>query len=305
MKIALIVLAILLIVFVGPPIVIFYIVFKRAPMEKLRGLSSDSEHYRKYQDKFGDAISFIDNLDSREVEIESYDGLRLRGIYYDGGYAKTAIFMHGYHTKPKDSFYVAAKDLYEHGYNLLFPYERAHGLSEGKYLCLGLKEQYDVLDWIGFLEDKTKEIIIYGMSMGSGAVGFASSKIRSKKVKTLIIDCGFYSPYQQMKDDATKRHIPWFLVVPWEVLYAKLLIGINVKTKVSDSLRENSIPTFFLHGGRDKSVDVSHGEYNYRENKSAKELFIVEEAGHTQSYVERHNEAKEKLMSFIDRYSEV
>lgn len=75
------------------------------------------------------------------------------------------------------------------GYNVLIPYQRAHGLSEGKYLSFGAKEHLDMIAWIEKINEinPNSKIILHGLSMGGGIVLDLVNK-ELKNVKCIIAD---------------------------------------------------------------------------------------------------------------------
>ena len=55
--------------------------------------------------------------------------------------------MHGYRAGGLTDFAGLYRFYHEQGYDLLVPFQRSHGPSEGKYICFGVKERYDCRDW--------------------------------------------------------------------------------------------------------------------------------------------------------------
>ena len=75
------------------------------------------------------------------------------------------------------------------GCNVLIPYQRAHGLSEGKYITFGAFEHLDMLKWIERVNEINPEgsVIVHGLSMGGGIVLDLADK-DMKNVKGIISD---------------------------------------------------------------------------------------------------------------------
>ena len=124
-----------------------------------------------------------------DLQITSHDGLALKAVYYPGSSNKTMIWVHGYtsHAERESAF----PGLFYHslGFNVLIPYLRAHGPSEGKYISFGPQETLDMMAWVDLINQKHSDgqIVIHGLSMGGGiALDLATQEM--KNVKCLVVD---------------------------------------------------------------------------------------------------------------------
>jgi pimeloyl-ACP methyl ester carboxylesterase len=79
------------------------------------------------------------------------------------------------------------------GYNVLIPYLRAHGPSEGKYISFGPLEKLDLIGWIARVNERISgSILIHGLSMGGGiALDLATMELEN--VKCILADAPSYS----------------------------------------------------------------------------------------------------------------
>ena len=132
-------------------------------------------------------------------EIKSKDGLTLRAAYIPREDAKgTIICMHGYHSTNNIEFVPEVRFLWNLGYNVLLPWQRSHGKSEGRYITYGVKERHDLKRWILYtnrhLGAKNKDIFLCGISMGCATTLMAAGLDLPDNVKGIIADCGFTSP---------------------------------------------------------------------------------------------------------------
>ena len=84
-------------------------------------------------------------------------------------------------------------------YNILVPYLRGHGKSEGDYIVRGWDDRLDIIDWINnILEDNpSSEIILHGTSMGAATVLSTSGENLPNNVKAIIADCGYTSVWNE------------------------------------------------------------------------------------------------------------
>jgi len=153
------------------------------------------------------SLAEIRKLPHENWEITSHDGLSLKAVFYPGTTNKTMIWIHGYtsHAERESAF----PGLFYHnmGYNVLVPYLRAHGPSEGKYISFGPKECMDIQKWIDRINESVPgSILIHGLSMGGGiALDLASLELEN--VKCILADAPSYS-IQGFFDGAAKANSP-------------------------------------------------------------------------------------------------
>jgi len=245
---------------------------------------------RPYCEEFRKGIYwFRDFKDKEEVWIKSFDGLKLKGYYLknEKSQGRVMIVCHGYRSFPYFDFSASAKVYYEQGFDLLFIVERAHLDSEGKYITFGLKERYDLLEWIKFVDKRhggRARILLAGVSMGASTVMYALGLDLPKSVKGALCDCGFDTP----------KHVIGFALI--EVFKSKKLasfmsnfvsfaalfkIGSLLgRVNTSKSLKKNTLPVMFAHGKADDVVPFEMFEKNISCNPS--EMFTVtsEKAAH-------------------------
>lgn len=152
------------------------------------------------EDSWYDTITTVHNslaeirkLPHEDWEITSHDGLSLKAVFYPGTTNKTMIWVHGYtsHAERESAF----PGLFYHsmGYNVLVPYLRAHGPSEGKYISFGPLESLDIKRWIDRVNERVPgSILIHGLSMGGGiALDLATMELEN--VKCILADAPSYS----------------------------------------------------------------------------------------------------------------
>ncbi|MBR7112612.1 MAG: alpha/beta hydrolase [Clostridia bacterium] len=239
-------------------------------------------HYLPYQKELGEIIREAKGLECRAVSIRSRDKLVLAGRYYDRGADTTVVLVHGYQSDSFNNFSSLLKYFLSQGRNVLMIDQRAHGQSGGRFTTTGCKEQYDVMDWVAWLDQHTdcSSIFLYGISMGATTIGLASDKIKSPKVKGLIMEAGFTSFYEEL-NACVGRVFMRQAALNYIVLCAKHLLHADIKKSTVQALGATAIPVLFLHGESDSEVDLMHTRMNFDACASEKSLLIVEGAGHT------------------------
>lgn len=294
------------IVFVlAPAIVSYKSVFCRRKATPLEEKPISKTHFAPFEKQVSEDISFMRGFKSSKVTIEAFDGEKLVGNYYSAGKEKLAVCFHGYNSTPLNNFASTARFLIENGYDVLLISQRGHGESGGKCSTLGILEQKDVIFWSRWACEKSeiKQVFLIGVSMGCASVAYASDEITDEKVKGLILDCGFASPYSQIKNDCRKRYVPYWAMLPLIVKFAKRQFGIDIKETVSLSLQKTRIPCLFVHGNMDETVSLDVTKQNFECCAAPKELFIAENGYHATAFVSGGEKSKKVLMAFLNKYS--
>ncbi len=288
----------------APAIAMCFVVFSKKNNPASKRAIPTRDYYIPYTKEILAAIAELSALSPQEVSVISNDGAVLRGSYISGGFQQTAILLHGFRANPAESLAVAGKALYERRFNLLLIDQRAHGRSGGKHSLLGLKEQDDVLAWVNWATQSTnaKKLLLYGMSMGGAAIAYASDRLPADTVGAMVLDCGFTSPYDHLREDARKWHLPGRLLMPLFALYAKLLFHVDLRQKTGDTLARTTVPAVFLHGTADRGVRIAQGMKNFRRCASEKLWLPVADADHTVAFLKSSREEKETLFRFIQKY---
>lgn len=300
---ALIFFALVFVVF--PSIVLFFVTFSRKKIVYLENYKFKDTYIEPYEEMMKNEAAKLRENASEDVSITADDGAVLTGQYFDKGFKKTVIFFHGFCSDPFTNFSAQANDLIEKGFNILFVHQRGHVGSGGRFAGLGLLEQKDVLNWTSFAKDNlgAEEILIYGTSMGCASVSYASSKLDPSTVKLLVLDCGYTSPWEQMIFGSGQRNLSVArIAMPLIRLWAKLIVGVDIKEKVTASLCKNKIPALFIHGEKDSTVSSEQGLANYESCASEKTKLFIAEAEHAISYVTDRETVRNKLSDLTDTY---
>jgi len=244
---------------------------------------------------------YIYSLNPEHLYISSFDNLKLHALFINNNTNKTIICVHGY--KAKDGLYdfgMSAKFLNSLGYNLLFVDNRAHGLSQGKYIGFGVLDSIDVNSWIDYLVTNMNQetIILYGMSMGAATVMNA----QNNKVKAIIADCGFASGYDEVAYQIKKMyHLPSFPLVPISNILLKLLAKYSLKDKEAyKSIKNYKNNLLIIHGSRDHFVPTSDAYKIFDNATCHKKILIVPGASHAKSYLKDTELYEQTIKEFLD-----
>lgn len=244
---------------------------------------------------------YIYSLNPEDLYINSFDNLKLHALFINNNTNKTIICVHGY--KAKDGLYdfgMSAKFLNSLGYNLLFVDNRAHGLSQGKYIGFGVLDSIDVNSWVDYLVTNMNQetIILYGMSMGAATV----MNTQNNKVKAIIADCGFASGYNEVAYQIKKMyHLPPFPIIPISNVLLKLLAHYSLKEKESyKSIKNYKNNLLIIHGDKDHFVPTRDAYKIFDNATCHKKILIVPGASHAKSYLKDTELYEQTIKEFLD-----
>ena len=244
---------------------------------------------------------YIYSLNPEDLYINSFDNLKLHALFINNNTNKTIICVHGY--KAKDGLYdfgMSAKFLNSLGYNLLFVDNRAHGLSQGKYIGFGVLDSVDVNSWVDYLVTNMNQetIILYGMSMGAATV----LNTDSSQVKAIIADCGFASGYDEVVYQIKKMyHLPPFPIIPISNILLKLLAHYSLKEKEAyKSIKNYKNNLLIIHGSRDHFVPTRDAYKIFDNATCHKRILIVPGASHAKSYLKDTKLYEQTIKEFLD-----
>ncbi len=274
-------------------IIIAYIVFRltfysnrRKKVDPFYGTYGEMTVLKK---KSRDYIEKILSVPYEDVEIKSFDGLKLRAKYYfvkEG--APLQIQFHGYRSISTHDFAGGALECIRMGHNLLLVDQRAHGESEGRVISFGMKERYDVLSWTEYAVKRfgeETEILLYGISMGGATVLMASNLPLPLSVRGILADAPYSSVEGIIKKVMRDRNISALLFYPFVKLAARLFgsFGISDASPLL-SVKETQIPILIIHGEGDDFVPCDMSREIAAAAPTA-ELRTFPEAGHGLSFI--------------------
>ena len=225
-----------------------------------------------------------------DMSITSFDGLTLRGKYYE--YAPGApieLMIHGYRGTAERDLCGGMQRAFALGHSVLMIDQRASGLSDGHVITFGILESRDCVTWIEHIRrtfgDDTK-IYLTGISMGAATVLTAVGRDLPKNVVGILADCGYSTSRGIIKKVIRQRKLPADLLYPFVRLGARLYGGFDPEAlSPLQAMKQCRIPVIFFHGDTDDYVPCSMSEENYAACTAKKKLVIVPGAGHGLAYV--------------------
>ena len=243
------------------------------------------EIYEPHHEQMIEWIKYARALPHKEVSIQSFDGLTLRGTYFEFEKGLPIdILFHGYHGCAEQDLSGGVYRCQRLGHNVLIVDHRASGKSEGHVVTFGINESRDALAWIHYaLEniDPNAKILLGGISMGAATVMMASAMELPENVKGTVADCGYTSAKDIIKKVIRDMKLPDNLLYPFVRLGAILFGRFDPDANSPIASMPNCrVPVIFFHGDEDAFVPQSMSEENHAECSAPKHLVITPGAGH-------------------------
>ncbi len=283
--------------------ILFHQLMKRPNIEKAYKMVPPTDSWFDTITTVHNSLAQIQTLPHEMLEIQSQDGLSLKGIYYPGKSDTTVIWAHGYtsHAERESAF----PGLFYHslGFNVLIPYQRAHALSEGKYISFGALEHRDMMGWVDKVNSlhHAGNIVLHGLSMGGGIVlDMADKEIRN--VKCIIADapstsiCGvfrsvsqgvFKGGWEKVYDCAMRRYLQVF--------------GVDANDYETIGFVKNSRYPIFLTAGSNENMEKALSELA-QANPMDTQVLILPGCNHGNGMYKQTEMYQSALKKFIFKY---
>ena len=250
------------------------------------------------------ASQWSNSIKNEKVEVTAKDGITLRGTEYikDDKINNWVIVLHGYHSNP-ESLISVGMHFSEKGYNVLIPYMRATGESEGEYIGMGWLDKDDLKCWIDLIvkQNSNANIVLHGSSMGAATVLMASGDELPNKVKAIIEDSGYTSVWDIFASEAKARfNLPEFPVLNMFEIVANYRAKYDIKeASALEQVKKATVPILFIHGDSDDFVPEYMCEKLYESANCKKDKLIIHGAGHTESRYKEPDIYYNKIFDFL------
>lgn len=258
---------------------------KRKPLGPDEYRIPDGKIYEPYRDKMVQWQKEMRALPQEDVEIRSFDGLTLRGKYFESAPgAPLELMMHGYRGSGERDMCGGVPRAFSLGRNVLMIDQRAAGRSDGYIITFGIRERYDGLEWLRFIEKRfgpEQQVILTGISMGAATVMLMSEMDLPKNVVGILADCGYSSAKDIMMKVIRQIHLPARLLYPFVRLGARLWGGFDIEeASPIEAVKRAKVPIIFIHGESDDFVPCEMSRLCYEACSTRKQFLAVPGAGH-------------------------
>lgn len=247
------------------------------------------EVYEPYHPMMINWIKEVRAMPHKDFSIRSFDGLTLRGRYYE--YAPGApieLMFHGYRGNAERDLCGGVQRCFELGRSILLVDQRGCGASEGHVISFGINESRDCRSWvdfmIGYFGPEVK-ILLAGVSMGAATVMMAAGRPLPENVVGVLADCGYTSAKDIIQKVTAEMKLPPRLAWPFIKLGARLFGRFDLEeTSPIEAMKHCTLPVIFAHGEADDFVPCDMSRRNYEACTAPKKLITVPGAGHGLAY---------------------
>lgn len=264
----------------------------------------EGQQYEELAEVIVECTRVMDKAPCEHVYIQSMDGLKLHARYYHTQVnAPTMIVMHGYKgnaLRDGSGGFAFSRRL---GFNVLVPDQRAHAKSQGNVITFGIKERYDCLQWIKYINTRFGNeypIILSGLSMGAATVLMTADLDLPENVLAIMADCPYASPAGIIRKVCTDRRFPEQVVFPFIRLAARLLGGFSItETSAVDAVKEARVPILLFHGDDDRFVPWEMSREIAENCATSVQLELFPGAGHGLCYMTDPDRYEAAALSFL------
>ena len=168
---------------------------------------------------------------------------------------------------------------------------------------MGVKERYDLLDWIDYVDGRKPggKIALYGWSMGAATVMGALGEQLPESVRCAVEDCGYENLFDQLHA-STKLYMPKLPFGGFFTglldLYCRLFKGFSTRVSFGAALERCRIPVLFIHGVKDQLVPYENLDRCYAACAARKLRSSYPSAMHTDC----HNAEPERFFGELDGF---
>lgn len=270
-------------------VVCFKLVFyapSRKPLKEGEFEIPPGKVYESFRSEMQDWVTSARTMEHQCFEIKSYDGLTLRGRYYEcDPQGPIELLFHGYRGNAERDLSGGIARCFALGRNALIIDQRASGTSDGHVITFGIREHRDCLSWVDFAVShfgKERKLILTGVSMGAATVLMAAGKELPPNVVCVLADCGYSSQREIIKKVIKDVNLPVGIFYPM-VRLAALMLGFFRLEKYSpiDGVKNSRVPIIFIHGDNDDFVPCHMSRTMYEACTSEhKSMVEIKGAGH-------------------------
>lgn len=287
--------------------ILFDKLLKRPDISKAYAMVPQSDSWYDTITTVHNSLAEIQKLDHQVLEITSHDNLKLKAIYYPNNEENkknvTVICVHGYTSHAEREWAFPGLFYHSLGYNVLIPYQRAHGLSEGEYISFSAMEQLDMRKWVNKVNeiDSSTQIIIHGLSMGGGIVLQLINK-EMKNVKCLISDAPSISVsnfFRRRSENIFKKNndkIYYYLAKRYQKEFK-----VNVEDYDGyETIKEAKYPLLLAAGSKENRIN----SFNKLKESSplGVDIVILKGCNHGNGMYKKTEEFQSAIKDFLSKY---
>lgn len=284
--------------------ILFNKLLGRPDIEKAYAMVPETDSWYDTIKKVHDSLSEISKKPHQLLEISSKDNLKLKAVYYpnENNSNITVICVHGYTSHAEREWAFPGLFYLSLGYNVLIPYQRGHGLSEGKYISFGALEHLDMTRWVDKINEinPNGKIIIHGLSMGGG-ITLDLSDIEMENVKCLIADApsvSIKSFFENIANQVFKTNSS--KVASYAIKRFKKEFGYDIEKFESVNIVANSKYPILLSAGSNENLNELF-DIIKKVNPKETDIIILPDCNHGNGMYKQTALYQNKIKEFIEK----
>ncbi len=241
-----------------------------------------------------------------DIVFKNDEGLELKGWFIPAKVKsdKTIMLLHGWGLN-KGDLLVNTAFLKEQGFNLFYFDFRGSGSSQKGRTSIGYFETKDAQNALDYIcktyPEETKNIGIYGLSMGAAVAIYTAA--HNKSIKCVVSESCYFS-YEKVVARWARlhKHIPYFPLVALTLFFVRKRLGVNPE----DFCPKNNVkklaprPILIINGKQDSLVPRHDARNLFLTARNPKQLWLIEGAKHTECPQKAGDLYKERLTEFFN-----
>lgn len=260
------------------------------------------------------SIAARDHASIVDVAIAAGDGAVLRGwsIRPAAANGDAVIVLHG-QAANRDVMLGTAGLLLRHGYSVLLPDARDHGVSGGAIATYGILESGDLRRWVDWIESAQAPRCIYGLGDSMGAAQLLQSLAKIPEFCAVVAE----STFSSFREAAYDRIGQQFRTGPWlrrtllrpaieaGLLYARLKYGVDLaQASPVRAVASTRVPVLLIHGLADTNLPPRHSEQIKAGNPNVV-LWEPPNAGHCGASDAEPEECERRVIGWFESHDRV
>ncbi len=199
-----------------------------------------------------------------------------------------------------------------HGYSVLIPDARGHGVSGGALATYGLLESNNIRRWFDWLIAAHHPHCIYGFGESMGAAQLLQSLGTEPHFCAVAVECPF-SNFREIAYDRVGQQFkagPWLgrtilrPVVESAFLYSRWKYRLDFEQVSPENIVASTVvPVFLIHDKNDTNIPIRHSRRIVDRNPSVV-LWEVPNAGHTGAVNAFPEEFSRKIVEWFESHSQ-
>ena len=266
----------------------------------MAGRRQTLEEARDWQERHYD-LSWYDPLEKEDYTVAGEGGyvLHTQLLKNPAAAGRFVIISHGYTDNRFGALKYASMYL-DQGFNVVIYDLRGHGLNEPAPCTYTALERKDLLAVIRDTRERYAGITLLGLHGESLGAATSVAVLEEKPpVDFVVADCGFATIAQVLRGVVAMNHLPAFLVDVASV-WSKIRCGYSYsQMRPVDSLKDNTVPILFIHGGNDSFILPENSEQMKNATKGPAEMHLIPNAAHAMSMIDQPETYRRYVADFL------